>query len=165
VVLWLLIGRPRIGGAAALGIALAPALVVAGWAFSRPGLTKQDEPRSLQVHDGRWFALALVLGGTVVFGLAWWVSRHERRRPLVRAWRLRLGRLLVGAAVVAVAVGIGALLAAGITPSRVLHKFSEPTAPPVVSGATHLTSVASPSRGYCWQEAWESWRAQPAVGR
>ena len=163
-VLWLLIGRPRIESAAALGIALAPALVVAGWAFSRPGLTKQDEPRSLQVYDGRWFALALVLGGVVTFGLAWWVSRYERRRPLVQAWRLRLGRLLVGTAVVAVAVGIGALLAAGITPSRVLHKFSEPTASPVVSGATHLTSVASTSRWNWWQEAWKSWRDHPAVG-
>jgi O-Antigen ligase len=164
VVLWLLIGRPRIESAAALGIALAPALVVAGWAFSRPGLTKQDEPRSLQVHDGRWFALALVLGGVVAFSLAWWVSRYERRRPLVQAWRLRLGRLLVGTAVVAVAVGIGALLAAGITPSRVLHKFSEPTASPVVSGPTHLTSVASTSRWNWWREAWKSWRDHPAVG-
>jgi hypothetical protein len=116
------------------------------------------------VHDGRWFALALVLGGVVAFGLAWWVSRYERRRPLLQAWRLRLGRLLVGTAVVAVAVGIGALLAAGITPSRVLHKFSEPTASPVVSGATHLTSVASTSRWNWWQEAWKSWRDHPAVG-
>jgi len=116
------------------------------------------------VHDGRWFALALVLGGAAAFALTWWVSRYERRRPLVRAWRLRLGRLLVGAAVVAVAVGISALLAAGITPSRVLHKFSEPTASPVVSGATHLTSVASTSRWNWWQEAWKSWRDHPAVG-
>jgi hypothetical protein len=163
-VLWLLIGRPRIESAAALGVALAPALVVAGWAFSRPGLTKQDEPHSLQVHDGRWFALALLLGGAFTFGFALWVSRYERRRPLADAWRLRLGRLLVGVAVAAVAIGIGALLAAGITPSRVLHKFSEPTASPVVSGATHLTSVASTSRWNWWQEAWKSWLRHPAVG-
>src|SRR5262249_57178657 len=96
--------------------AVAPALVVAGWAFSRTGLTKDGEPRSLQVHDGRWFALALVLGGLVAFGVAWWVSRYERRRPLVEAWRKRLGRLLVGSGAVAVVIGIGALLAAGITP-------------------------------------------------
>jgi hypothetical protein len=163
-VLWLLIARPRIESAAAMAIALAPTFVVVGWAFSRPGLTKDGESRSLQVHDGRWFGLALVLGGLVAFGVAWWVSRYERRRPLVEAWRLRLGRLLVGAAVVAVAIGIGALLAAGITPSRVLHKFSEPTASPVVSGPTHLTSVASTSRWNWWQEAWKSWRKHPAVG-
>jgi O-antigen ligase len=163
-VLWLWIGRPRIESAAALAIALAPTFVVVGWAFSRPGLTKDGEPRSLQVHDGRWFALALVLGGAVAFGVAWWVSRYERRRPLGEAWRQRLGRLLVGAAAVAVVVGIGALLAAGITPSRVLHKFSEPTASAVVSGPTHLTSVASTSRWNWWQEAWKSWRKHPAVG-
>jgi O-antigen ligase len=163
-VLWLLIARPRIESAAAMAIALAPTFVVVGWAFSRPGLTKDNEPRSLQVHDGRWFALALVLGGAVAFGVAWWVSRNERRRPLGGEWRLRLGRLLVGAAVVAVVIGIGALLAAGITPSRVLHKFSEPTASPVVSGPTHLTSVASTSRWNWWQEAWKSWRKHPAVG-
>src|SRR5262249_53824807 len=115
-VLWLLIARPRIESTAAVGVAPAPTVVVAGWAFSRPGLTKDGEPRSLQVHDGRWFALALVLGGLVAFGAAWLVSRYERRRPLVEAWRERLGRLLVGAAVVAVVIGIGALLAAGITP-------------------------------------------------
>jgi tetratricopeptide (TPR) repeat protein len=34
----------------------------------------------------------------------------------------------------------------------------------VVSGATHLTSVASTSRWNWWQEAWESWRKHPAVG-
>jgi len=84
----------------------------------------------------------------------------EEKRPVNR------GRVFAGAvaAVVAVAVGIGALLAAGITPSRVLHKFSEPTASPVVSGATHLTSVASTSRWNWWQEAWKSWRKHPAVG-
>jgi tetratricopeptide (TPR) repeat protein len=56
------------------------------------------------------------------------------------------------------------LLAAGITPSRVFNKFSEPTASPVVSGPTHLTSVASTSRWNWWQEAWKSWRKHPAVG-
>src|SRR5262249_43485162 len=163
-VLWLVIGRPRIESAAALGIATAPTFVVAGWAFSKPGLTKDNEPRSLQVHDGRWFALVLVLGGAVAFGVAWWVSRYERRRPLVVAWRERLGRVLVGAAVVAVVIGIGALLAAGITPSRVLHKFNEPTPTSAGQGANNLTNLSSSSRWNWWQEGWKSWRRHPAVG-
>jgi hypothetical protein len=163
-VLWLLIGRPRIESAAALGIAMAPTFVVAGWAFSKPGLTKDNEPRSLQVHEGRWFALALVLGGAVAFGVAWWVSRYERQRPLVEAWRERLGRVLVGAAMVAVVIGIGALLAAGITPSRVLHKFNEPTPTSAGQGANNLTNLSSSSRWNWWQEAWKSWRKHPAVG-
>jgi O-Antigen ligase len=163
-VLWLAIGRPRIESAAALAVALVPTLVVTGWAFSKPGLTKDNEPRSLQVHDGRWFGLALVLGAVCAFALAFWISRYERQRPLAEAWRLRLGRVLVGAAAIAVAIGIAGLLAAGITPSRVLHKFSEPTASPNVSGPTHLASVASTSRWNWWQEAWKSWRKHPAVG-
>jgi len=165
VVLWLLIGRPRIESAAALGTALAPALVVAGWGFSRPGLTKQDEPRSLQVHDGRWFGLALVLGGVGAFVGALWLSRYERRRPLAEAWRVRLGRAGVAAAVAVVVVGIGGLIAAGITPKKIWHKFNEPAASPAaVSGPGHLGSFASTSRWNWWQEAWKAWRAHPAVG-
>src|SRR5205085_6657589 len=116
---WLAIGRPRIESAAALGVALVPTLAVVGWAFSRPGLTKDAQPRSLQVHDGRWFGLALVLGGIGAFVGALWLSRYERRRPLAEAWRVRLGRAGVAAAVAAVVVGIGGLIAAGITPKKI----------------------------------------------
>ena len=162
---WLAIGRPRTESAAALGVALVPTLAVAGWAFSRPGLTKDAQPRSLQVHDGRWFGLALVLGGVGAFVGALWLSRYERRRPLAEAWRVRLGRAGVAAAVAAVVVGIGGLIAAGITPKKIWHKFNEPAASPAaVSGPGHLGSFASTSRWNWWQEAWKAWRAHPAVG-
>jgi hypothetical protein len=165
VALWIAISRPRLESAAALAIAVPVVLAVAGWAFSRPGLTKDGQPHALQVHDGRWFGLALVAGGLVVFGVALWVSRYERRRPLAEAWRQRLGRAALGVVVIGVLVGIGALASAGITPSRVLHKFNEPAASPTaVSGPTHLTSVASTSRWNWWQEAWKSWRANAVIG-
>jgi hypothetical protein len=165
VVLWLAIGGPRVESAAALGVAIVPTLVVVGWAFSRPGLTKDGEPHALQVHDGRWFGLALVLGGIGAFAGAFWISRYERRRPLSPAWRVRLGRAGVAAAVAAVAVGIVGLIAAGITPSRVWHKFNEPAASPTaVSGPAHLGSIASTSRWNWWQEAWKAWKKHPAVG-
>jgi hypothetical protein len=165
VVLWLAIGGPRVESAAALGLALVPTLVVAGWAFSRPGLTKDAEPHSLQVHDGRWFGLALVLGGIGAFAGAFWVSRYERRRPLSPAWRVRLGRAGVAAGAAAIVIGIGGLIAAGITPSKVWHKFNEPAASPTaVSGPSHLGSIASTSRWNWWQEAWKAWKAHPALG-
>src|SRR6478672_6695391 len=104
--LWLGIARPRLESAAALGVALVPTLAVAGWAFSRPGLTKDGEPHSLQVHDGRWFGLALVLGGLAAFAGAFWSSRYERTRPLSETWRVRLGRIGVAATAAAVVVGI-----------------------------------------------------------
>jgi len=163
--LWVGIARPRLESAAALGVALVPTLAVAGWAFSRPGLTKDGEPHSLQVHDGRWFGLALVLGGIVAFAGAYWISRYERRRPLSERWRVLVGRAGVIAAGAAVVVGIVGLVAAGITPSRVWHKFNEPAASPTaVTGPGHLGSLASTSRWNWWQEAWKSWRAHPVLG-
>jgi hypothetical protein len=163
--LWLGIARPRLESAAALGVALVPTLAVAGWAFSRPGLTKDGEPHALQVHDGRWFGLALVLGGIAAFAGAYWISRYERRRPLSERWRVLVGRAGVIAAGAAVVVGIVGLVAAGITPSRVWHKFNEPAASPTaVTGPGHLGSLASTSRWNWWQEAWKSWRAHPVLG-
>jgi len=76
----------------------------------------------------------------------------------------RLGRAAALAVVVAALIGVGALLAAGITPSRVLHKFNEPTATSAGQGANNLTNLSSSSRWNWWQEAWKSWRAHPALG-
>jgi O-antigen ligase len=163
--LWIAIGRPRLESAAALAIALVPVLAVAGWAFSRPGLTKDGESHSLQVHDGRWFGLALLLGGLGAFGAAFAASRYERERPLSQAWRLRLGRAAVAGTAVAILVGIGGLISAGITPSRVFHKFNEPVAAAVATtGPGHLGSFASSSRWNWWQEAWRAWRADAVAG-
>jgi hypothetical protein len=164
VALWLVIGRPRLESAAALGVALVPTLVVGGWALSRPALTKDAQPRDLQAHDGRWFGLALALGAIGAFAAAYWLSRFERRRPLSDVWRARAGRACVVAAVVAVVIGLGALVAAGITPSRVLHKFNEPAARSQGQGASNLTNLSSSSRWNWWQEAWNSWRAHPVLG-
>jgi len=164
VAFWIAIGRPRLESAAALAIALVPTLVVCGWAFSRPGLTRDAQPRSLQVHDGRWFGLALVLGGVAAFAAAFFAARYENERPLTESWRRRLGRAAALAVVVAALIGVGALLAAGITPSRVLHKFNEPTATSAGQGANNLTNLSSSSRWNWWQEAWKSWRAHPALG-
>src|SRR5439155_1235177 len=164
VAFWIAIGRPRLESAAALAIALVPTLVVCGWALSRPGLTRDAQPRSLQVHDGRWFGLALVLGGVAAFAAAFFAARYEDERPLTESWRRRLGRAAALAVVVAALIGVGALLAAGITPSRVLHKFNEPTATSAGQGANNLTNLSSSSRWNWWQEAWKSWRAHPALG-
>jgi hypothetical protein len=164
VAVWIAIGRPRLESAAALAIAIVPTLAVCGWAYSRPGLTKDAQAHSLQVHDGRWFGLALVLGGTAAFVAAFLAARYEARRPLTEAWRWRLGRAAIMLVVVAALVGVGALLAAGITPSRVLRKFNEPVATSQGQGANNLTNLSSSSRWNWWQEAWKSWRAHPAVG-
>src|SRR3954447_26577353 len=116
VILWLAISGSRLEAAAALAVALVPTFIVAGWVFSRPALTKDAQPHALQVHDGRWFRLALVIGGLVAFGAdfgglfacgaACFVWAFEGRRPRADAGRLRVGRIVVAAAAVTVAVGI-----------------------------------------------------------
>jgi hypothetical protein len=156
--LWFVVGRRRVESAAAAAIALVPMLAVVGWAFSRDGLTKDGAPHALQVHDGRWFGLLLVVGGALAFGAAFFLSRAERRRPISETLRLRLGRLAIAAGVIAVAVGIGGLVAIGITPRRVFHKFSEPTVTAKTgSGTGHLSDVSSSARWGWWKESWQSW--------
>ncbi|TML98916.1 MAG: hypothetical protein E6G02_14600 [Actinobacteria bacterium] len=105
-----------------------------------------------------------VLGGIAAFAAAFFIARYETRQPLTEPWRLRLGRAAVLAVVVAAVFGVGALLAAGITPSRVLHKFNEPTPASAAQGANNLTNLSSSSRWNWWQEAWRSWRAHPVLG-
>jgi hypothetical protein len=163
VALWLWIGRPRLESAAALSIALVPLLAVGGWAFTRSGLTKDGAPHAQQVHDGRWFALALVLGGIVAFVIAYAASVLEARRPVSAAWRSRVGRVGTVAAGAAVVVIIGVALAVGVTPSRVFHKFSEPTAS-TSAGAERLSAVSSSSRWNWWKESWTAWKERPVLG-
>jgi hypothetical protein len=160
--LWFWIGRPRLESAFALAVALVPLFAVCGWAFSRSALTKDGQPKSAQIHDGRWFGLALVLGALVAFGAAFLLSREEGRRQLTEAWRRRLELGALGVGGVIVLVGVVVLLAAGITPSRAFDKFSEPAAPG--SGPQHLTGLSSSSRWNWWQESWEAWEDHALAG-
>jgi O-antigen ligase len=163
--LWFWLGRPRLESAAALAIALVPILAVVGWAFTKKGLTEDAQPHAVQAHDGRWFALALVLGAAATLAAAYAASVVEARRPASDALRLRLGRVAAGLGVAAVVLGIAGLLAAGITPARVFHKFSEPTATANVgSGTAHLSDVSSSARWSWWKESWDEWRAHPVLG-
>jgi hypothetical protein len=162
--LWFVIGRPRLESAGALAIALVPMLAVAGWAFSRPGLTKDAPGHSLQVHDGRWFALALVLGGLIAFGGAYGASVLEERWPATDALRRRMGEIAAVAGTIAIFVGIAGLVAAGITPSKVFHKFNEPVAAQAAQGPGRLGLVSSSSRWNWWKESWDAWRDHPVLG-
>jgi tetratricopeptide (TPR) repeat protein len=162
--LWFAIGRPRLESAGALALALAPMLAVVGWAFTREGLTKDAEPHSVQVHDGRWFALALVVGGLAALGIAYAASVLEERWPATDVLRRRLGEVAAVAGAIAVLAGIAALVAAGITPSKVFHKFNEPVAAQAAQGPGRLGLVSSSSRWNWWKESWDAWREHPALG-
>src|SRR5262249_60725382 len=109
------------------------------------------------VHDGRWFGLALVLGGLGAFAVAFGVSRYERRQPLSPAWRVRLSRAGFAAAAAAIVVGIVGLIAAGITPSKVWRRFNEPAgAPTAGSRPAHLRALAPKGPSEWWPGAREA---------
>ena len=78
VVLWLVLSRERLADGLRVVVSVGPALVVGGWAFTRPALVEDGVLRSDRVSDGRLFAVFTV-GVAVVVALA--------------AWRLPVGRL------------------------------------------------------------------------
>ena len=96
LVLWLALSDERLEDALRTGIACLPALLVAGWAFTRPALVEDGALRADRVADGKTFAAVTVAGGLAV---------------ALAAWRLPVGRLLAerGGAVRAVLVGLCAL--------------------------------------------------------
>ena len=94
MVLWLVLGSPRVEGAAALLLGGGAGLGVAAWAFSRPGISSDAQPPSLRVHDGAWFAVIFVLAALAVGAIAYLGSLAEEQRPLTEARR----RLVGGAA-------------------------------------------------------------------
>jgi len=97
-------GSPaRLESAVALGVALCRRLRSRA-GVSRPGLTKDGEPHSLQVHDGVGSGWPLVLGDRGVCGRV--LDLRTSGRPLSERWRVLVGRAGVIAAGAAVVVGI-----------------------------------------------------------
>jgi hypothetical protein len=89
VALWLWLAPERVEGALLGGLAAAPALAVAAWAFTRPALVEDGASRADRVSDGRVFALLALAGAAVALALALRlpVARlvTSRRRDVVRA--------------------------------------------------------------------------------
>ena len=148
---WLLLdGRRLERGLVALAVAV-PGLLVAAWAFTRDALVEDGQAYADRVADGRWFAVACVLGAAVVLAA---VSALERYRPSETA-RRRLGRLLVATVLVALAAG-GAAVAATADP------LAESDA--VGQNPSRLGDVGLNKRGELWREAWRVFEADPLVG-
>ena len=164
VVLWLVLGSPRVESAAALLLGGGAGLGVAVWAFSRPGLSSDGQPHSVRVHDGAWFAVVFVLAAVAVAALAYLGSLAEERRPLTDARRRLVGRVALGVLAVGVTVGVIALVVE-TKPEGWFSEFtSQPTDASLQGGPQHLANVSSSSRWLWWQEAWDAWEAQPWRG-
>ena len=97
VVLWLVLGSPRVESAAALLLGGGAGLGVAVWAFSRPGLSSDGQPHSVRASRrrlvrGRLRARRGGGGGA----RAYLGSLAEERRPLTDARRALVGRVALG---------------------------------------------------------------------
>jgi O-antigen ligase len=161
---WLVLGGPRIEGAAALLLGGGAGLGVAVWAFSRPGLANDLQAHSTRVRDGAWFAFVFVLGAVAVGAIAYLGSLAEAERPLDDRSRRLVGRVALGALAVGAAAAVLVLVIES-KPQGWFRDFSQPTATPSQTvGPGRLTTINSTSRWQWWQEAWRVFEDQPAQG-
>ncbi len=100
IALWLALTSERVQSGLVLVAAAGPALLVAGWAFTRDALTEDLAPRADRVSDGAVFGVLALVGAAVVLVL---VSLGFRR-PLGVDARRRAGRWLIALAAVLIVV-------------------------------------------------------------
>ena len=133
-----------------------PALAIAGWAFTRSGLSEDLASLSDREADGAVFGVLALVGAAVVVALV----ALGLRRSLTDEARRRLGRALAIAAVILVlAAGAAASVAAADAVSSG-RDCSE-----VVNDPSRLGSLDVGNRLCWWGEAWDVFVAARARGR
>ena len=146
--------------AALLGLlAAGPAIVVAGWAFTRPALVEDGATRADRVSDGRLLGVLIVIGAAAVLALVALVPVERlvatRRRDVVRG--------LVGAvALVAVVGALGLVASVGNPFTWAADQIGG--SGEVVNDPGRLGSLETNNRTVWWGEAWQVFRAHPAGG-
>lgn len=155
--LWLSESRVE---AALLGLlAGCPAVIVAGWAFTRPALVEDGGSRADRVSDGAILGAAMVSGLAVALLLVVLVPVGR----LVASRRREVVRGLVGAVVLVVAVGAaGLVLAVGNPFTWAADQIGG--SGEVVNDPGRLGSLETNNRTAWWGEAWQVFRANPAGG-
>ena len=157
ITLWLSEGRVE---AALLGLLSGgPAIVVAGWAFTRPALVDDGGAHADRVADGRLLGVMLVVGGIAASrsspSFRSTGSSRPGGRPSSVGSSARSRSLVV--------VGIVGLVASVGNPftwaGDQLSSSGE-----VANGSTHLGSLETNNRTVWWGEAWRVFRAHPAGG-
>ncbi|HET6641805.1 MAG TPA: O-antigen ligase family protein [Gaiellaceae bacterium] len=154
----------RVEAMAALTISLPPAIALAFWAFSEPGLVENLQTYDNRVRAGAFFGVFFVLGAALVGAAAYFVTgREERWRPRFR-WSLSGPRLAGGAAAALVVVVLAA--SGGHPVDWVRDGFREFTNPAseAGSGPGRLGNVSSNSRWTWWKEAWTMFEDEPVGG-
>jgi acyl-coenzyme A thioesterase PaaI-like protein len=155
--LWLTLSPRPVESLVTAACAGLPALVVAGWVFTRPALVEDGALRADRVDDGALFALALCAGAILACALVYLVpaERLARRPRAVLAW------LAVGAAIVLVAGGSMLAVRVGNPVSWAADQFSRGEC---VNDPSRLTDLCANNRLAWWSEAVDVWRGDRLVG-
>ncbi len=156
--LWLVLSDERLNDALRAVMAGVPALLVGGWAFTRPALVEDGALRADRVADGRVFA-ALTIAGAILVALAAW------RVPVPRLVE-RQGRVvrtaLVGLCVLAVVVGsVGLVAKVGDPYSWARSQLSRGEC---VNEPGRLTDLCANNRLQWWGEALDVAADRPVGG-
>jgi tetratricopeptide (TPR) repeat protein len=159
--LWLVLCADRFEGLVMLVAGGGPALAVAVWAATRPGLADDLQTHAVRARAGAWFAIVLVLGAAVTLCLTHYGARTgERLSPERRhRWARRLGAGIVAAVVIG---AIAATIAVG-GPGKWLDEFRGKG--DVSQGSGRLGELSSNNRWVWWQEAWELFKRDPVGGK
>jgi hypothetical protein len=156
-VVWILAERSsRLESLTTFALGSAVGTAAFGIALALPGITKDEQPRSVRAHDGWIFALVLVAGGALVYGAARLAARH----PVVPPRRAQVERLAGIAALVLALAGVVLSIAFA---GRIWHEFTNPGNTQVVNTTTRLKTTTG-DRWVWWQEAWHAFTRHPAGG-
>jgi O-antigen ligase/polysaccharide polymerase Wzy-like membrane protein len=157
-VAWIALAEKRVESLVAVVLGGVAAAAVFGVALALPGITKDGQTHAVRAHDGRLFALAIVVGGLAVAGAA---SFLRGRLHVSDPTRGRIDRVLaIAAAAGAVVLVVVAIVFAG----RIWHSFANPVSSQIASNTGHLGSLNSSNRWRWWQEAWRGFVQHPGGG-
>jgi tetratricopeptide (TPR) repeat protein len=158
VALWLALSRERLADALRVAVAVVPALVVGGWAFTRPALVEDGVLRADRVSDGRVFA-ALTVVGALAVALAAWKLPVER---LVTDRGRAVRTTLVALCAVALIAGTAGVVATEENPfSWASSQFSGGECANVPG---RLAELCANNRLDWWKESLHIARARPLGG-
>jgi O-Antigen ligase len=152
VVLWFVLSRGRMAGALLLAASALPAVLVAGWAFTRPALVEDVAERSDRVADGAVLGVLALAGAGLVAALVWLAVT----RPLSEAVRKRV--LVVVAVIMAVGALSGLVLVVGNA------ETSRTPCAELVNDPTRLGSFDFSNRTCWWDEALEVFGEHAPLG-
>ncbi|HET9214862.1 MAG TPA: O-antigen ligase family protein [Gaiellaceae bacterium] len=158
LVLWLALSDERVEDGLRLVVLTGPALLVAGWAFTRPALVEDGAARSDRVADGRVFAGLALVGAAVAVAA---ILLLPARRAVAEHRRRVLALVVTACAVVALA-GLGALVASVGNP--VSWASSQVSEGECANEPGRLTELCANNRLAWWDEALEIAAGRPLGG-